>query len=118
MATCTVETGMLFWKKVCNGESIGNCRDCRRFVCQRHASTYGDGSLVCTRCGVEVDDSTGTVFSTSGLGLGAGAAAGAAAAGGETTNDTPWHGDETNSSSSDSGSSDSGGGDSGGSSSD
>lgn len=124
MATCTVESGMLFWKKACGGESAGNCRDCRRFVCERHASTYGDGSLVCTRCGAQVDDSTGTIFPSGGMGLGLGAAAGAAAANAEQGDHASWHGTDSDSggsfdsAGSDSGTSDSGGGDSGGSSGD
>ena len=121
MSTCTMQTGFLMWKKFCGIEAAGNCRQCHAFVCVRHGAAYGDGSLLCTGCGAQVDDdSTGTVFSTAG-GLFGGAALGAAA--GEQQQQPPgdtWHGGESDSGGSfDSGSSsDSGGGDSGGSSSD
>ncbi len=120
MSTCTVQTGMLLWKKICGVDSIGNCRQCHAFVCARHGAAYGDGSLLCTGCGAEVgDDSTGTVFAT-GAGLFGGAAAGAAAAEQQQQSSETWHGggDSDSGGSSESSSSDSGGGDSGGSSSD
>lgn len=118
MSTCTIQTGMLLWKKFCNVEAVGNCRQCHAYVCARHGAAYGDGSLLCTGCGAEVDDdSTGTVFGNAAGWLGGGVAASAVASEQQQSAES-WHGggDIESSSSSDSGSSDSGGGDSGGSS--
>jgi len=117
MANCGIATGFLFWKKACGAEAMGVCRSCGCAVCQRHGASFGDGTLLCTRCGAEADVSTGTVFGTA-AGLGA---AGAVLGAPEQPDSGAWHGEEGNPGGFESGGSDagdSGGGDSGGSSSD
>lgn len=105
MATCGVETGFLFWKKACGAEAMGACRSCGFPVCMRHGAGCGDGTLLCTRCATDRDDSTGTVLNAGAIGLGAAAAASAAAA--DTEGAGAWHGE-------DSGGAEAGGGDGGG----
>jgi hypothetical protein len=69
MATCARETGLLFWKKRCDGPSIGPCDQCRLFICQHHGNIQGDGGLLCNQCAnVEEEDSGGSWFSTSSSG--------------------------------------------------
>lgn len=120
MATCTVETGFLFWKKACGAEAMGACRGCGSAACQRHCASFGDGTLLCARCRAETDDSSSTVFTTSAMGVGAAAGASAVAASSQAeSGGGSWHGNEGDSGGGfDSGGGDSGGGDSGGSSSD
>ncbi len=57
MATCSFKAGMLFWKKACGVPSAGNRRDCRRFVCERHATAFDDGALLCAACSPVASDS-------------------------------------------------------------
>lgn len=125
MATCTVESGMLFWKKACSEVAVGSCNQCGASVCGRHAAVYGDGSYVCTGCGAEVDhsDGTGTVFSFGGMSQTVSDKLSAAGEGISSVAGS-WHGTDNDSggsldsAASDSGTGDSGGGDSGGSSGD
>ncbi len=88
MATCTLDTGILLWKKPCGLEAIGNCRQCLRFVCQRHGAAFADGTLLCSMCASQTEDSTGTVFTTAPLVAGAAAAHAA----GEQRAPDSWHG--------------------------
>ena len=63
MATCMTETGFLFWKKRCEGPSIGPCDECRKFTCQMHGDIRGDGSLSCHVCFNAENEDSGSWFS-------------------------------------------------------
>jgi len=99
MANCSIQTGMLLWKKNCIHPSLGNCARCRKFVCQIHSVGWHDRELLCRACAHTEEDSDST--SDSGIGLGSAVAAIASSV--SATNS------DSGSSSSDSGSSDSGG---------
>jgi len=118
MASCAVEKGILFWKKPCGGESLGNCRQCGRFACAMHSGRMGDGSMLCTACVERQDDSTGTIFTSGAIGMAAASVASAepaaASAAADQVAPDSWHGSDSGSSSDSGGSSS----DSGGSSSD
>ena len=105
MAQCSVQTGMLFWKKLCSGVAVGHCGNCHRLVCRDHFMPQSEGPFLCPACAPREDDadtdSTGSLFSFR-FGSAAAAAGAAGAAEGREVE------------SSDSGSGDSGGGDSGG----
>lgn len=110
MAHCSVQTGFLFWKKPCIHPSLGNCRQCRKFVCQIHSQQQRDGMLLCNSC-AHVDDHDYDTSTESSSNSGVGAGIGSIVAGGASAS-------KSNGSGGDSGSSDSGSSDSGGSSSD
>jgi len=123
MATCTVESGMLFWKKACGAESVGTCRQCGRVICGMHAGKLGDGTMLCVECVERNPASLSTVISAGVVGAADVSAeatpfATSPAVADQGSSDT-WHGTDSGGSggSSDSGSSDSGSSDSGGSSS-
>ena len=105
MALCSMQTGMLFWKKQCELPSVGNCSHCSRFVCAQHG-TMREGGFLCSACYREEtgDDSD----SSSSLSWSSGGSASASAS------DGGWSGGDSGGSSDSGG----GGGDSGGSSGD
>ena len=105
MATCSKETGFLFWKKRCENPSIGACDECRRFTCQMHGGIQGDGGLLCNAC-LNKEEDSGSWFSWS---------SDDSSSSSSSSSGSSWSGSDSSSSSS---SSDSGGGggDSGGSS--
>jgi len=113
MANCSIQTGMLFWKKNCIHPALGNCAECRKFVCQIHSVGWHDSKLLCRDCAdVEEDSDSGSGVA---FGLGSIVAAVASSAAARET-DSGSSSSDSGSTSSDSGSSSSS--DSGGSSSD
>lgn len=111
MAQCSVQTGMLFWKKPCGGVAVGHCGNCNRIVCHKHFLPQSDGPFLCPDCASrENDESADTTGALFGISLGAAAAAAGAAEGRET--ETGESGGSVSGTDS-GGSSDSGGGDSG-----
>jgi hypothetical protein len=116
MANCSVQTGVLFWKKPCIHPALGNCAKCRKFVCQIHSEEQRDGTRLCGACRpVEERDDDYDTASASGSGIALGGLLGAAAG---SSSVSERERTVCDSESGDSGSSDSCSGDSGGSSSD
>ncbi len=118
MAVCTVESGVLFWKKPCGDVALGHCGNCGRVVCKKHFLRQPDGPFLCPGCAPHEQDSDSGSWFSWGPSSGAAAAAAASDAGAVESSggESSGGGD---SGGGDSGGSDSGGGgDSGGSSSD
>ena len=99
MATCARESGFLFWKKRCDGPSIGPCDECRLFICQTHGNIRGDGGLTCNTCYASDNDTDSDSSSSSGSWFSSSSSS--------SSSDSSSDSSSSDSSSSDSGSSDS-----------
>jgi hypothetical protein len=111
MAQCSVQTGVLFWKKPCRGVAVAHCGNCHRLVCRDHFLPQSEGPFLCPDCAPREDqeaDFTGALFNFRFGSAAAAAGAAAAAEGREEQTEEPGAGDSGSGDASGGGSSSSG----------
>jgi hypothetical protein len=113
VAQCSVQTGRLFWKKLCSGVAVAHCGNCHRLVCRDHFLPQSEGPFLCPACAPrenEDADLTGALFNFRFGSAAVAVGAAGAAAGRDEESGEPGAGDPG---ASDPGSNGSGDGDSG-----